>query len=321
MQIQTILNANSNHSNRMWTLQMQIEIIQTEIRTIRLQIWMQIQTTQMRTIRLQIWNIRMEIQMQIWTIWTRFGAFKYKFKALKCKFEPFERDSKHSNANSNLWNGTLNQSNGNWNHSNAIRTTRMEPWHDSEHPEDQVYACGKWDIGQGLAANCHRRRRDRKCNGIFLLGLTDSGEWKDRCGSEKHIANASKAFGALRQAVFKDAHLSTNTKRKVYQACVLSVLIYGGECWTPLRKHLEMNTFHHKCIHTCSAQDHKQKAMGRAHFLTEGETEIEWNVFKSFREYYRERHQWLWKPIWRVGAKIYSSLPDKSKYAIHSGNV
>ena len=74
----------------------------------------------------------------------------------------------------------------------------------------------------------------------------------DRIDSEvdKRIANASKAFRALRQAVFKDAHLSTNTMRKVYQACDLSVLIYGGECWTPLRKHLKMNTFHHRCICT-----------------------------------------------------------------------
>ena len=30
---------------------------------------------------------------------------------------------------------------------------------------------------------------------------------------EKRLASASKAFGALRQAVFKDAHLSLNTKR------------------------------------------------------------------------------------------------------------
>lgn len=56
---------------------------------------------------------------------------------------------------------------------------------------------------------------------------------------DKRIANASKAFGALRYAVFKDAHLSVYTKRKVYQACVLPVLMYGGECWTPLRKHLK----------------------------------------------------------------------------------
>ena len=68
---------------------------------------------------------------------------------------------------------------------------------------------------------------------------------------DKCIANASKAFGALLQAVFKDAHLSINTKRKVYHGCVLSVLMYGGECWTPLGKHLKkMNIFHHRCVHT-----------------------------------------------------------------------
>ena len=41
----------------------------------------------------------------------------------------------------------------------------------------------------------------------------------------KCIASASRAFGALRQAVFKDDNLSVVTKRKVYQACVLSVLM------------------------------------------------------------------------------------------------
>ena len=68
---------------------------------------------------------------------------------------------------------------------------------------------------------------------------------------DKRIANALKTFGALCQAVFKDAHLSINTKKKLYQACVLSVLMYGGECWTPLRKDLKkMNTFHHRCVRT-----------------------------------------------------------------------
>ena len=46
---------------------------------------------------------------------------------------------------------------------------------------------------------------------------------------DRRIANASKAFGALRQAVFKDTNLSITTKRLVYQVCVLSVLLYGGE--------------------------------------------------------------------------------------------
>ena len=54
---------------------------------------------------------------------------------------------------------------------------------------------------------------------------------------DKRIANASKAFGTLCQAVFKDANLSITTKRLECQACVLSVLLYGGECWIPLKKH------------------------------------------------------------------------------------
>ena len=45
---------------------------------------------------------------------------------------------------------------------------------------------------------------------------------------DRRIANASKAFAALRQAVFKDANLSITTKRLVYKACVLSMLLYGG---------------------------------------------------------------------------------------------
>ncbi len=52
---------------------------------------------------------------------------------------------------------------------------------------------------------------------------------------DKRIAPASKAFGALRKAVFLNKNLRLETKRK-YQACVLSVLLYSSECWIPLRK-------------------------------------------------------------------------------------
>ena len=66
---------------------------------------------------------------------------------------------------------------------------------------------------------------------------------------DRRIAQASKAFGALRKAVFLDRNLSLSTKRRIYTACVLSVLLYGAECWTPLVKHYrKLNTFHHRCI-------------------------------------------------------------------------
>ena len=47
---------------------------------------------------------------------------------------------------------------------------------------------------------------------------------------DKRIANTSRAYGALRRAVFKDSHLSMATKKSVYNACVPSVLLYGSEC-------------------------------------------------------------------------------------------
>ena len=63
---------------------------------------------------------------------------------------------------------------------------------------------------------------------------------------DRRVAQASKAFGALRKSVFMDKNLSLATKRKVYNACVLSVLLYGSECWVPLRMHERINSFHHR---------------------------------------------------------------------------
>ena len=63
---------------------------------------------------------------------------------------------------------------------------------------------------------------------------------------EARIAKASRAFGALRRPVFIDRNLTLETKRQIYSACVL---MYGSECWTPLRRHVrKLNTFHHRAI-------------------------------------------------------------------------
>ena len=63
------------------------------------------------------------------------------------------------------------------------------------------------------------------------------------------IAKASKAFGALWNLVFCDHHLSIPTKQHVNQACVLSTLPYGSECWALLHCHLrKLDDFHHRCI-------------------------------------------------------------------------
>ena len=52
---------------------------------------------------------------------------------------------------------------------------------------------------------------------------------------EERIARASKAFGALCRPVFHDSTLSLATKRMVYRAIVLGVLLYGAEASTNKR--------------------------------------------------------------------------------------
>ena len=82
----------------------------------------------------------------------------------------------------------------------------------------------------------------------YLASLIAASGRMDR-EVEKRIAQASRAFGALRKAVFLEKNLSLNTKRAIYQACILSVLLYGSESWTPLSKHLKkLNSFHHRCV-------------------------------------------------------------------------
>ena len=67
--------------------------------------------------------------------------------------------------------------------------------------------------------------------------ITESGRIDEEI--DRRIPNVSKAFGALRQVVFRDHNLSTTTKRLINKACVLSVLLFGAECWTTLQRHLK----------------------------------------------------------------------------------
>ncbi len=70
---------------------------------------------------------------------------------------------------------------------------------------------------------------------------------------ERRIVLASRAFEALhvRKAVCLDKNLRVETKMKICQACVLSVLLYGSECWISLCEETEvippqMNPRHHQ---------------------------------------------------------------------------
>eukprot|EP00117_Sycon_ciliatum_P039014 scpid35652/ scgid3339/ Craniofacial development protein 2; p97 bucentaur protein len=63
------------------------------------------------------------------------------------------------------------------------------------------------------------------------------------------LAKASAVFGALKAPVFDNQTLSLRSKRRVYEAVVLTTLLYGAETWTTKAGHLQkLNTFHHQCV-------------------------------------------------------------------------
>lgn len=69
-----------------------------------------------------------------------------------------------------------------------------------------------------------------------------------------------RAFGALRRSVLLDSNLNISIKCKVNLACVLSVVLYRSECWTPLTKNLKkLDSFHNGCIRTILGISNKQQ--------------------------------------------------------------
>ena len=91
---------------------------------------------------------------------------------------------------------------------------------------------------------------------------------------DRRITSGCKAFGALRKAVFKDRDLNITTERQVYQACVLSVLLYGSECWVPLHRHLKYLNPFPSSMHPHRPGHHKQAAVGAAHHLPDDKTAV-----------------------------------------------
>ena len=66
---------------------------------------------------------------------------------------------------------------------------------------------------------------------------------------DARVAAASCACGALQKSVFAVRYLDIHIKRCVFNACVLSLLLYGSECWTPLHCDIRrLSSFHMRCI-------------------------------------------------------------------------
>ena len=110
---------------------------------------------------------------------------------------------------------------------------------------------------------------------------------------EKWIAKASKACGACTQeSSFSDYYLNINTKHKFYQSCVMSVLLYGSECWAPLKKNMKkIDSSHNRCVRTILGISNQQQ---RTQHITSLDLREKWGDREDARiKVMRRRMEWL----------------------------
>ena len=81
------------------------------------------------------------------------------------------------------------------------------------------------------------------------LGSNISSNLSLEAEINKRIGKAASAMSRLSTRVWENTNLTTNTKIAVYNACVLSTLLYGSETWTAYaRQQRRLNRFHLRCL-------------------------------------------------------------------------
>lgn len=126
---------------------------------------------------------------------------------------------------------------------------------------------------------------------VLYLGTVVIQDGQSHVEVDNRIASASKAFGALRRAVFKDKHLSGTTKRRIYNTCVLPVLLYGSECWVPLRIDLKKLNNFHPCV--CIVLGITNQRQWKEH-ITSATVREQWEDIETIKmKLMRRRLEWL----------------------------
>lgn len=81
------------------------------------------------------------------------------------------------------------------------------------------------------------------------LGSTISSSLSLDAEISSRIGKAAATMAKLNKRVWNNSQLTENTKLRVYQACVLSTLLYGSESWTTYAKQEKrLNSFHLRCL-------------------------------------------------------------------------
>ncbi len=81
------------------------------------------------------------------------------------------------------------------------------------------------------------------------LGSTISNNLSLDAKINKHIGKAATTLGRLTTRVWGNSKLSTSTKIAVYNACIVSTLLYGSKTWTTYtNQERRLTSFHLRCL-------------------------------------------------------------------------
>ena len=106
--------------------------------------------------------------------------------------------------------------------------------------------------GQGIVSppsiNIDNATLDAVDRFTYLSSTTDSNLSLD-AEINICIAKAAGIMSKLNRRVWQNNNLTQMTKLRVYQACVLSTLLYSSEAWTTCtRQEKKLNSFHLRCL-------------------------------------------------------------------------
>ena len=86
-------------------------------------------------------------------------------------------------------------------------------------------------------------------NQFTYLGSTISSNISLDAEIDKRVGKAATTLARLSSRVWENPKLTNKTKVAVYNACVVSTLLYGSETWTTYaRQERRLNSFHMRCL-------------------------------------------------------------------------
>ncbi|XP_076034554.1 uncharacterized protein LOC143021149 [Oratosquilla oratoria] len=100
--------------------------------------------------------------------------------------------------------------------------------------------------------------------------------------SQHRLKCAGTAFGRLRNRIFQDHDIRTDTKMAVYNAVVIPTLLYASETWTTYRRHLDtLEKFHQRCLRSILNISWEDRRTNVSVLKAAKATSIEAHIIKS----------------------------------------